>query len=138
MKKITLLVLAVLYAAVSFNSCKSTSKTNKTVVLETQKDTKVLQNNTIIAKFVKVEMSDIVATIIFEKKDGTQTAFYRNVMVPQDPELKYDLINAEGNGANKSLLGQTFEVTYKLDPEGKINEKGDLVPANIILYLQKK
>jgi hypothetical protein len=31
-------------------------------------------------------------------------------MQPQEPPLKYDLINAEGSGANKKLIGKTFVV----------------------------
>ena len=93
---------------------------------------------TITGKFTKVKMDDIVATIVFEQKDGSLIEFYCNTMVPQEPKLNYDLIAADGSGANKKLIGRTFSVTYKVDPEGKTNPDGTAVAANLIQSLKAK
>ena len=93
---------------------------------------------TITGKFTRVKMDDIVATIVFEMKDGSQIGFYRNTMVPQEPKLDYDLIAKDGSGANKKLIGRTFSITYKVDPEGKTNPDGTAVAANLIQSLKAK
>jgi len=93
---------------------------------------------TITGKFTGVKMDDIVATIIFETKDGVRIGFYCNTMVPQEPKLDYDLIDKDGSGANKKLLGRTFSITYKIDPEGKTNPDGATVGVNLIQSLKEK
>jgi len=94
------------------------------------------ETETTTGKFTKVKMNDIVATIVFEKKDGSQIEFYCNTMVPQEPKLDYDLIAKDGSGANKKLIGKTFSITYNVDPEGKTNPDGTVVAANLIQSLK--
>ncbi len=102
-----------------------TKKVNESAVLSTT------------AKFISVKMEDIVANLIFQKEDGSKIIFFRNIMEPQEPILECDPIDGSGS-INKTLVGKTFSITYKIDPERTQNAKGEPVAANLILSMKAK
>jgi hypothetical protein len=114
-------------------SSKNDTNSNLTDTKKVE-ETKVLKTT---AKFISVKMEDIVASLIFQKEDGSKIIFFRNIMEPQEPALECDPIDGSGS-INKALVGKTFLITYKVDPERTKNDKGEPVAANLILTMKAK
>lgn len=145
MKNLTVLLSLLLAIALTFscgNNDQQTENEDSTNVDESQTSTNESASEdllTVTAKFESAFSLEGDADLYFVKKDGSKIVFYRNYMGGKEPEIKYNLIGEDGASANPDLVGQTFEIKYKLNPKSKISVvTGEYEPCFQILSLEKK
>jgi hypothetical protein len=145
MKKLcilTSLFFAMLLTFSCGNNAQNEDKNDSTTVEKSQTGTNALSEEdalTLTAKFIDGNAFEGDGVFVFQKEDGSKIIFYRNYFNDEEPELKYDLIGNDAPEANRELIGKTFVIKYKVNPEGFMSEEtGKAEPCNQILSLEIK
>jgi hypothetical protein len=145
MKKLIVLLSLAFTLAFTF-SCGNGNKDAENADSTKVADTMVLTTNastdgliTVTAKFKNAGSLEGDADIIFVKEDGSEIVFYRNMMSPTEPELKYMFIGDDGASPNSKLVGKTFIIKYKINPKGRLSMiSGEEEPCNQIMSAEIK